>query len=353
MRHPRRRRRLLDGQRPEREDPDPFADPARPVPNLLAADRFEYFYRAMGLVEGQREWGQFISTLHKPLPVSFRISTAATLAPECLACGAPLLRGTGALPAATELRWCSSWIVGVSKEVLKASREPELQAMQDWLTKFGSLGVLTRQAIESMVPVALLRVQPHHAVLDMCASPGSKTTQAVEALYAPDEGIPCSGFMVANDMSPTRCQMLLRRCAALGDMCSRVLVTCHPAQRFPRLDTSGDGGGGGGGGDRAASAAKAHVGEGSFDRIICDVPCSGDGTTRKNPSVWHRWSVEYALGMHPLQLQIALRGVALLKVGGMMAYSTCSLNPLENESVVAELLHRPEGRSSSWMPRVI
>ena len=41
---------------------------------------------------------------------------------------------------------------------------------------------------------------------------------------------------------------------------------------------------------------------------------AGDGTTRKNPSVWHRWSVEYALGMHPLQLQIALRGLALLKV---------------------------------------
>ena len=43
---------------------------------------------------------------------------------------------------------------------------------------------LTRQAIESMVPVALLRVQPHHACLDLCASPGSKTTQAIEALCA-------------------------------------------------------------------------------------------------------------------------------------------------------------------------
>lgn len=47
--------------------------------------------------------------------------------------------------------------------------------------------------------------------------------------------------------------------------------------------------------------------------------------------------------MHPLQLQIAMRGIALLKVGGLMAYSTCSLNPLENESVVAELLRRCDG----------
>ena len=44
--------------------------------------------------------------------------------------------------------------------------------------------------------------------------------------------------MVANDASPMRCQMLLRRCAALGEMCSQIMVTCHPAQRFPRLPTA-------------------------------------------------------------------------------------------------------------------
>ena len=65
--------------------------------------------------------------------------------------------------------------------------------------------------------------------------------------------------------------------------------------------------------------------------------------TRKNPSIWHRWSVEYALEMHRLQLQIAIRAVSLIKVGGLVCYSTCSLNPLENESVVAELLRRGRG----------
>ena len=67
-----------------------------------------------------------------------------------------------------------------------------------------------------MVPVALLQPQPHHRMLDMCASPGSKTTQALEAL-APkgDTGAGGGGgYMVANDMVPARCQMLLRRCAA-------------------------------------------------------------------------------------------------------------------------------------------
>ena len=109
-------------------------------------------------------------------------------------------------------------------------------------------------------------------------------------------------------------------------------MSCHPAQRMPQLARRGAGGEGGEGGE-----------EGSYDRIVCDVPCSGDGTTRKNPSIWHRWSIEFALEMHPLQLQIALRGAALLRVGGLLCYSTCSLSPGEDESVVAELLRRCGG----------
>ena len=101
---------------------------------------------------------------------------------------------------------------------------------------------------------------------------------------------------------------------------------------MPQLARRGAGGEGGEGGE-----------EGSYDRIVCDVPCSGDGTTRKNPSIWHRWSIEFALEMHPLQLQIALRGAALLRVGGLLCYSTCSLSPGEDESVVAELLRRCGG----------
>ena len=83
--------------------------------------------------------------------------------------------------------------------------------------------------------------------------------------------------------------------------------------------------------------------EGVFDRIICDVPCSGDGTLRKNPQIWSEWRPEFAMGLHGLQLRIAQRGVALLRVGGYMVYSTCSFNPVENEAVVAELVRRCGG----------
>jgi hypothetical protein len=97
-----------------------------------------------------------------------------------------------------------------------------------------------------------------------------------------------------------------------------VLVTCCDGQFFPAVT--------------------------QFDRILCDVPCSGDGTSRKNISVWKAWSQMNALALHSLQVEIAWKGVAqLLKVGGYICYSTCSFNPLENEAVVAELLRRANG----------
>jgi len=160
----------------------------RLLPNLIAADRFEAYYRAQRIVP-PAEWSTFISTLHRPLPTTFRLCAAAVhqqLVAECIASGEALLRGGDSLPPARELRWCRGWqLDGLSKDDLKASREPALCAMQKWLSHYSSLGVLTRQAIESMVPVALLDPAPSHAVLDMCASPGSKTTQARRAQPPP------------------------------------------------------------------------------------------------------------------------------------------------------------------------
>ena len=342
-------------KKPEPEEPHPFADPQRPIPNLTCADRFEYYYFTQHLVEPGWEWARFINTMHQALPITFRIQPTGDLGEECRKSFADLM-AREALPEVTPLPWCDSWSVGISKEALKVSTDPVHVRLQGWIAKWAALGALSRQAIESMVPVGLLQVEPHHIVCDLCASPGSKTTQAIEALFAKAPrassggGTPTRGFMVANDMSPQRCQMLMRRCAALGEMSERLIVTCHPAQSMPRLPPICTGGGGGGGGGANGGGANGGGSEndgrypdGCYDRIICDVPCSGDGTTRKNPSIWHRWSVEYALEMHRLQLQIALRAVALIKVGGLVAYSTCSLNPLENESVVAELLTRGGG----------
>jgi len=75
-----------------------------------------------------------------------------------------------------------------------------------------------------------------------------------------------------------------------------------------------------------------------FDRILCDVPCSGDGTVRKNPGIWKKWSPMDGNGLHGLQIRILQRAMRMLKKGGRIVYSTCSLNPVENEAVIVAAL---------------
>lgn len=92
-----------------------------------------------------------------------------------------------------------------------------------------------------------------------------------------------------------------------------------------------------------------------FDRILCDVPCSGDGTIRKNIGIWKSWQCMDGNGLHGcvfytlqesssiyikfrLQVRILQRAMKLLRDDGRIVYSTCSLNPVENEAVVAEVL---------------
>lgn len=69
----------------------------------------------------------------------------------------------------------------------------------------------------------------------------------------------------------------------------------------------------------------------------------GDGTIRKNPTVWKDWSPGSGNSRHFIQFNIAERGLELLKVGGLMAYSSCAINPVENEAVVARLIRQSEG----------
>ena len=81
-----------------------------------------------------------------------------------------------------------------------------------------------------------------------------------------------------------------------------------------------------------------------FDRICCDVPCSSDAAIRKIPQKWPQWKPNDSQSLHPLQFTILKRGIELLKVGGKITYSTCSLNPIENEAVVAAALKEYPGQ---------
>ncbi|KAG7364279.1 NOL1/NOP2/sun family RNA methylase [Nitzschia inconspicua] len=209
-------------------------------------------------------------------------------------------------------------------------RNPKLESFHNWLKVQTEAGFITRQETVSMIPPVVLNPEPHHMILDMAAAPGSKTSQLLEIVNFPSKAgdHEPTGFVVANDSDHKRAYMLTHQIRRINS--PAIFVTSCDARHFPILKESQDGEAG-------------TVSEGIFDRVLADVPCSGDGTSRKNPGVWKSWSALNGYSLHSLQLAIALRGAQCTKVGGYLCYSTCSMNPIENEAVVAALLRASEG----------
>ena len=186
--------------------------------------------------------------------------------------------------------------IDVNKKELK--RSPFLKSFREWMSVNFDAGNLTGQEIVSMIPPILLQVKSSHYVLDMCAAPGSKSTQIIEDMVASGKG--GEGILVANDVNSKRAYMLASQLQRKPY--ANVVVTNHPAQNFP---------------DIYDPSTNAKV---LYDRVLCDVPCSGDGIGRKDKGLFAKWSADGGNMLHRLQLTIAKRGLELLKVGGLMVY---------------------------------
>jgi len=195
-------------------------------------------------------------------------------------------------------------------------------------------GGLTRQEAVSMIPGVLLDVKSHHKVLDVCAAPGSKTTQILEALHRGKEGefIPFpKGFVLANDSDTKRSRMLTHQLQRFGSgnfLVMNKFGQCIPRIQYGAIPTL----------ENPAAGTNVKNDAILFDRVLCDVPCSGDGTLRKSPAMWTNWKAVSGNQIHREQLKITRRAIQLLKPGGLLVYSTCTFNPIENEAVVAQLL---------------
>ena len=212
-----------------------------------------------------------------------------------------------------------AWNSNLSRRFIR--RSEVLQKLHRFLVEDSECGAISRQEAVSMIPPMLLDVKSHHLVLDMCAAPGSKTAQIVEMMHSTcTKGIP-TGSILANDADHKRCYMLTHQLKRLNTPC--VVVTNHDASIYPKLHTTD------------AEGNRQNL---EFDRVLSDVPCSGDGTIRKNPLLWHKWTPHLGNALHRLQMRILIRGLELLKVGGRLVYSTCSFNPIENEAVIAAVL---------------
>lgn len=250
-----------------------------------------------------------------------------------------------------------AWWMTTPKNVIR--RYPPFAKFQKFLVSETSVGNISRQEVVSMIPPLLLDVKPGHVVLDLCAAPGSKAAQLLEMLHQGEEGrilkalqihanedgreVPAypgldtvdmevdpnddgraTGLLVANDMDYKRSHLLIHQLKRLSS--PNMIVTNHDATLFPSL--------------QLPSGNSSQVQYLKFDRILADVPCSGDGTLRKNVNLWKDWIPGNALGLHQTQVRILVRALQMLKPGGRVVYSTCSMNPVENESVIAAAIER-------------
>ncbi|KAK6491635.1 RNA cytosine-C(5)-methyltransferase NSUN2 [Huso huso] len=294
---------------------------------------FEQYYQKLKIVP-EGEWEQFMEAVREPLPATIRITGYKSHAKEILHYLKEKyfkeiqdLEVDGQkIEAPQPLSWYPdelAWHTNMSRTILRKS--PLLEKFHHFLVSETESGNISQQEAVSMIPPLLLKIAPHHKILDMCAAPGSKTAQLIEMLHS-DMDVPIpEGFVIANDVDNKRCYLLVHQAKRLNSPC--IVVVNHDASNIPRLQIDCDG--------------KKDIL--FYDRILCDVPCSGDGTMRKNIDVWKKWTTSNSLHLHGLQMRIAVHGVEQLAVGGRMVYSTCSLNPIEDEAVIASLLEKSEG----------
>lgn len=172
------------------------------------------------------------------------------------------------------------------------------------------LGYYYVQETASMMPIIALKPQPEDLILDLCAAPGSKTTQTSVMMQN-------KGTIIANDINLGRISILASNLEKIG--CSNVLVSRHDGiQLCKKLKKLGM----------------------KFDRILVDVPCSGEGNIRSNPSTFKIWNIKAVQKLSRLQKKLAETALEILKPGGEMLYSTCTHSPEENELVIQYLLDK-------------
>lgn len=168
-------------------------------------------------------------------------------------------------------------------------------------------GLYYIQEPSAMTPAAALEVKPGDKVLDLCAAPGGKSTELAAKLNG-------EGILVSNDISNSRAKALLKNIEMSG-VRNAIVMSENPKKLVSYF-------------------------EGYFDKILIDAPCSGEGMFRKEPSMtknWEEFGVDY---YSEIQKEIIEYAACMLKPGGLLAYSTCTFSPEENEGTIAFLLER-------------
>ena len=247
-----------------------------------------------------------------------------------------------------------AWYMTTPKHIIR--RSPPFASFQKFLVAETDVGNITRQEVVSMIPPLCMDIRPGMTILDLCAAPGSKSAQLIEMVHGgeeersravaqhlangldrpmgeeyEDEGR-STGLLIANDVDYKRAHMLVHQMKRLSS--PNIIVTNHDATLYPSIKLPSS---------QSADGKPLPNKYLKFDRILADVPCSGDGTCRKNLEIWKQWNPGNALGLHLTQVRILVRALQMLKAGGRVVYSTCSMNPVEDEAVLATAINRCGG----------
>jgi len=256
----------------------------------------DYFERYRDLIE---DWEAFVAAVKRPLPTTIW-ANPLKITPEKL----QNLMAEGGVDL-TPVPWYPG-----------AFRLPD--AVMPGLRWEYLAGLYQVQEEVALLPALLLNPQPGERVLDMCAAPGNKTAQMGAMMQN-------RGTLIANDRSNGRMRAARHTFSRIG------LVNVTTMTR-----------------DGANLPAEI----GLFDKIMVDVPCSCEGTCRKDPSVLERSSVGTSKKIARIQMALLRKAVQLCRPGGRIVYATCTFAPEENELVIDAIL-RESGDELHLCPTVV
>ncbi|MFC3748535.1 RsmB/NOP family class I SAM-dependent RNA methyltransferase [Paenibacillus sp. GCM10012306] len=170
---------------------------------------------------------------------------------------------------------------------------------------YHAAGLYYIQEPSAMSAAELLAPRPGETVLDLAAAPGGKTTHIAALMQG-------RGLLVSNEIHPERAKILAENVERLG-IAHALVTNASPeelARRFPK----------------------------TFDRIMLDAPCSGEGMFRKDAGAIAEWSPDHVEMCASRQWDILQEAYTMLKPGGYIAYSTCTFNRKENEDTIEHIL---------------
>ncbi|HCI44692.1 MAG TPA: RNA methyltransferase [Candidatus Omnitrophica bacterium] len=261
----------------------------------MSKEHFPVFLERLKTIVGNERYDQVVQSFSRPEILSVRVNTLKTTRSEIIT------RLKERDISFKEVPWSAEALIleGITREGLG-----RMDLIND--------GSLYRQSLSSMLPVLVLAPRPGERVLDMCAAPGSKTTQMAALMR--DEGEIIAVEAIRGRFY--KLKSVLAQCGA-----TNVAVKLTDARRF-----------------------RSPV---FFDRILVDAPCSSEGRFKmSDPDTYAYWSPRKIKEMVRKQRGLLLHASRLLKPGGTLVYATCTFAPEENEGVVDWLLRKTDGRLS-------